>query len=106
MARSSLTYILLILLAAWIHPSMAAGLDSGNFARDFIIALAIAASATVVFTILICVCAQCGPQLFGFTPGRERWFNSSKETSMDEEKNFLFVQSTQALTHPPPPAYK
>ncbi|ORY64499.1 uncharacterized protein BCR38DRAFT_485647 [Pseudomassariella vexata] len=70
-------------------------MSTGNFSRDFIVAIAAAASATIAFTILICVCAQCGPNLLGRVSVGENWFQPGKK---DEKRDLPFVQSSKTLT--------
>lgn len=76
-----------------------------HFKRDFIIGLASAAVATIVFTTIICVLAHCGPRLCGSrrTGGSERevWFRSGEE-DVEKGRDMPFVQSSMALN----PAYR
>lgn len=92
------TATLLIVLAS-VQPIVAVDAVNGNFARDFIIGLSVAAAVTIVFTILVCVCAQCGPSIIGRycfgrrRPSEEEWF----EPDPYEKRHFPFVQSSNAL---------
>ncbi|KAI0010530.1 hypothetical protein F4779DRAFT_616499 [Xylariaceae sp. FL0662B] len=64
---------------------MAGPTVSGNFAKDFIIALAVTAAVTVAFLALICVFAQCGPRMCGRIDRKERWFQPSLEEEQLQE---------------------
>ncbi|KAI0025174.1 hypothetical protein F4780DRAFT_775175 [Xylariomycetidae sp. FL0641] len=52
---------------------------SGNFAKDFVVALGVAAGATIALTIMVCVLAQCGPRMCGKIDSKERWLEASAE---------------------------
>jgi hypothetical protein len=92
----------LLLFFSCIGHSLAIDTVNNNFAKDFIIGLAVAAAATIVFTILVCACALCGPSLIGrccFGRARhpeENWFDARDE----EKRNYPFVQSNNTLLMP------
>ncbi|KAI1637275.1 hypothetical protein F4809DRAFT_640695 [Biscogniauxia mediterranea] len=69
---------------------------TGNFAQDFIVALGVAAAVTVVFMIMVCVLAQCGPRMFGRIDKKERWF----EPSLEEGKIQSEPPLVQGTSHP------
>lgn len=58
---------------------------NGNFAKDFVIAIAVAAVVTVVVLTIICVLAQCGPRIFGRVTRRENWFGPRIEEGTQQE---------------------
>ncbi|KAK9770687.1 hypothetical protein SCAR479_12672 [Seiridium cardinale] len=97
---SRFSVVTTLILLSCIDPSLAAvDVVNNNFERDFIIGLAVAAAATIAFTILVCTCALCGPRLFGrccFKGSKhssENWFDPRYEEKRDQP----FVQSSNAL---------
>ncbi|KAI0384885.1 hypothetical protein F5Y04DRAFT_247999 [Hypomontagnella monticulosa] len=58
---------------------------NGNFARDFAIAIGVAAAVTVVVLTIVCVLAQCGPRIFGRVTRRENWFGRRVEEGTQQE---------------------
>ncbi|KAI1487057.1 hypothetical protein F5X96DRAFT_673003 [Biscogniauxia mediterranea] len=69
---------------------------TGNFAQDFIVALGVAAAVTVVFTVMVCFLAQCGPRMFGKVDKKERWF----EPSLEEGQIQSELPLVQGTSHP------
>lgn len=57
---------------------------NGNFRKEFIIAIAVGASITVVVLALVCVAAQCGPRLCG-RRRKEKWFSPTLEEGHPQE---------------------
>ncbi|KAI2632442.1 hypothetical protein GGS26DRAFT_590881 [Hypomontagnella submonticulosa] len=87
-----------------IQNKMASFKVNGNFAKDFVIAIAVAAVVTVVVLTIICVLAQCGPRIFGRVTRRENWFGPRIEEGTQQELPLpaqrIFVNDTGDLSAP------
>ncbi|KAI0853936.1 hypothetical protein F5Y00DRAFT_224027 [Daldinia vernicosa] len=58
---------------------------NGNFLKDFIIAIAVAAVSTIVLLLIICLLAQCGPRLFTKVRRREEWLSPTLEEGYQDQ---------------------
>ncbi|KAI8634429.1 hypothetical protein F5Y19DRAFT_470616 [Xylariaceae sp. FL1651] len=68
------------------------GLNMGNFARDFPIAIGVAAAGTIGVLILVCVFAHCGTRLCGLR-NKDRWFESRLEEGWPHDEDVSYASS-------------